>query len=30
MLDNDYNWSDTVAEGDLYVEWCNITKKIQQ
>ena len=29
MLDNDYNWSDTVAEGDLYVEWCKILKQIK-
>lgn len=30
MLEEDYGWSDTVGEGDLYCEWCNITKKIQQ
>ena len=30
MLEEDYNWLDGTGEGDLYVEWCNITKKIQQ
>lgn len=30
MLEEDYNWLDGTGEGDLYSEWCNITKKIQQ
>ena len=30
MLENDYNWLDTSGEGDLYVEWCEIYKKIKQ
>lgn len=30
MLEDDYNWLDTVGEGDLYTEWFNIYKKIQR
>ena len=29
MLDNDYNWSDTVAEGDLYQDWYKVYKQIK-
>lgn len=29
MLEEDYGWGDTVAEGDTYQEWCNIQKQIK-
>lgn len=28
MLENDYGWLDTVGESDLYCEWCNINKQL--
>ena len=30
MLEDDYGWSDTVGEGDLYGEWVNVYKKIHK
>ena len=30
MLEEDYGWSDTVGEGDLYTEWIATYKKIQK
>ena len=30
MLEEDFNWLDTTGEGDTYIEWCKILKKIQR
>ena len=30
MLEEDYGWSDTVGEGNLYNEWYKIQKQIKQ
>lgn len=30
MLEDDYGWSDTVGEGDLYGEWVKVYKKIHK
>ena len=30
MLEEDYDWLDTVGEGDLYCEWVELLKKIQR
>lgn len=29
-LEDDYNWLDGTGEGDVYCEWCEILKKIEQ
>ena len=29
MLEEDYGWSDTVAEGDLYQDWYKVYKQIK-
>ena len=30
MLEEDYDWLDTVGEGDLYSEWVEVYKKIHK
>ena len=30
VLEEDFNWLDTTGEGDTYIEWCKILKKIQR
>lgn len=30
ILEDDYNWLDTVGEGDSYQDWYNVYKKIKQ
>jgi hypothetical protein len=30
MLEEDYNWLDTIGEGDTYVKWCNVLKDIRK
>ena len=30
MLEEDYDWLDTIGEGDTYVEWCNVLKDIRK
>lgn len=30
MLEEDFDWLDTTGEGDTYVEWIEIYKKIQR
>ena len=30
ILEDDYNWLDTVGEGDLYSEWVEVYKKIHK
>ena len=30
MLEDNYNWLDTVGEGDLYSEWVEVYKKIHK
>lgn len=30
MLEEDYNWLDTIGEGDLYTKWIKVYKKIHK